>query len=134
MSEDAEIKTLGTLYGFIFEEKNLTDAILKVKLQEVKEPVYISNLKEAKFVLQDKEISFSDVKNINFNLTGNLNVVYKIDENIILSALINQPKKEFKNILARFPNINSGDLVIKPVWQTKIPKEKKSINIKINYP
>jgi hypothetical protein len=51
-----------------------------------------------------------------------------------MKKLLGQPKKNFNNILFQFDSIGQADLVIKPFWQNKIPKEENKINIKINYP
>jgi hypothetical protein len=57
-----------------------------------------------------------------------------VNENSVRQALLGKSKKEFTNVLSSFESINQANLSIKPIWQTKIPKESKKINIKVNYP
>jgi hypothetical protein len=131
---EAELSATGTLYGFLFNKKNLENYLLENKFGEKKDNYYISNLKDLVFEIKDENIQVDKVTEINFNLKGEINAPHKVNENSVRQALLGKSKKEFTNVLSSFESINQANLSIKPIWQTKIPKESKKINIKVNYP
>lgn len=125
----------GILYGFLFKETDLVNEIMNIKFPEEKDRnIYIKNLKDLKFILVDKDISFVDVKNIAFKLEGSVDIVSLIKADSLVQDLINTNKKDFKNILSSYKNIDSADLVIKPAWESDIPSKINSIKVEINYP
>ncbi len=133
-NNEAEVTASGTLYGFIFNKKNLENYILDNKFQDKKGNYYISNLKDLVFEIIDKNIVPSEASQISFNLKGQINAPYKINEQKVKEILAGKAKKEFSNIIATYENVENAELSIKPIWQNKIPKEIKKINLKVNYP
>lgn len=133
-TSEAEISATGVLYGFIFNKKNLENYILENKFGEKKDNYYVSNLKDLVFEIKDENIEAEKVTEINFNLKGEINTPHKVNENSVKQALLGKSKKEFTNTLSSFESINEANLSIKPIWQNKIPKETKKINLKVNYP
>ena len=125
----------GTLYGFLLEEKDLTKEIMKIKFpSEKSEDIYIKNIKDLSFVLTDRDVSFEEATSISFKLNGPVKIVSYINDQAIIKDLLGESKKDFKNILSKYKNIESADLVVKPIWESSIPKEKEDIIVKINYP
>lgn len=133
-TSEAEISATGTLYGFIFNKKNLENYILENKFGDKKDNYYISNLKDLVFEIIDKSIEAQKVSEIDFNLKGEIKAPHKVNENSVKQALLGKSKKEFTNVLSTFESVNEANLSIKPIWQSKIPKETKKINLKVNYP
>jgi len=125
----------GTLYGFLFKEIDLINEIMNLKFPTEKDRnIYIQNLKDLSFTLSEKDISFIDAKTITFKLVGPVEIISLVEENDILSDLAGKEKKDFKNILSTYSNVDSADLTIQPIWESDIPKKTKSIKVKINYP
>ncbi|MFZ3015966.1 MAG: hypothetical protein WA101_03175 [Minisyncoccia bacterium] len=126
----------GTLYGFLFNEKKLTKQIVETGVSNYDgSDVYISNLRSLKFNLANKDISlFKDMKEINFNLSGNAKIVWTVDTAKLTSNLLGKSKKDFNQILSEYPNITSADLVIKPAWKSSFPEKSKDIKVIVNYP
>lgn len=125
----------GTLYGFLFKETNLINEIMNIKFPAEKDRnIYIQNLEDLSFSLSDKELSFVDAKSITFKLVGPVSVVSLVEKNKILSDLKGKKKKDFNNILSAYKNIDSADLVIKPIWESDIPDKVDAIKVEINYP
>jgi len=126
----------GTFYGFLFDEKKLTAKIVTDNIDKYDgSEVLIPNIKDLSFVLANKEnIAFSDVKDINFNLTGSSKVVWKVDTEKLISDLLGKRKKDFNQVLSQYPNIDSAELVIKPAWKMSFPDKTKDIKIIVNYP
>jgi len=126
----------GTLYGFLFEEAKLTQAIVKENIDSYDgSDVYISNIRGLTFSLADKEnISFKDVTDINFTLSGSAKVVWKVDASKLIADLLDKRKGDFNQILAGYSNIASADSVLTPVWSMSFPDKSKDINVIVNYP
>lgn len=130
----ADIK--GTLYGFIFNEKNLTQKIAQDSIDKYDgSEVYIPNIRDLTFSLADKDnVSFADVKSIDFNLSGTPRIVWKVDEAKFTADLLNKKKTDFNQILAQYPSIDSAVLVLRPFWKITFPDKSSSIQIIVNYP
>lgn len=135
-SDQSSVVVKGTLYGFLFDEKKLTSKIVEANIDKYAgSEVYISKIRDLSFNFENKEnISFGDVKNINFTLTGNVKVVWKVDTTKLTEDLLGSSKEDFNNILSKYLNISSADLVLRPVWKSSLPTKKEKISILINYP
>ncbi len=129
------ISVKGTMYGFLFNEKNLTAKIAKDNIPDYDDSeVYIPNIRDLAFSLDTKDISYADVQNINFHLSGSAKVVWKFDSDKITSELLGKSKKDFDGILSQYPNIDSAQLTLSPFWITSFPSKSKDIKVIVNYP
>ena len=137
-SEDGSVTFTikGTLNGFLFNKDKLTKQIINFLIPDYDgSNVYISNLEDLTFTITNKEnILFSDIKSVNFNLYGVPRIIYKIDLIKLTSDLLSKNKKEFNQILLKYPNIESAELSIKPIWKSTFPEKIERIKIIINYP
>jgi len=138
VSEDGSITITvkGTLYGFIFDQNNLTKKIMVSLLpDETVKDLYISNIKDLVFSLSNKEsIIFSDVKDIDFNLSGMPQIVYKFDSGKLVSDLVSRSKSDFNQILLQYPNIDGATLSIKPIWKSSFPDKSEDVKVIVSYP
>ena len=125
-----------TFYGFLFNEQKLTKAVATKVIQNYdNSDLYISNIKDLNFNLINKEnISFQDVNNIDFNLSGKTNFVWKVDTEKLVEDLLGKKKKDFNGILTGYANIASAEMAIKPIWKMSFPDKTKDIKIIVNYP
>jgi hypothetical protein len=130
------LKLKGTLYGLLFNEEKLTKKIAENNIEKYDEnAVYLPNIRDLKFSLTNKDsASLADVKNISFNLSGNTKIVWKFDTDKLLADLLGKSKKDFNQILLQYPDIDSADLVVSPIWKNSIPSKTKNIKIIVNYP
>ena len=125
----------GTLYGFLFKVDDLTKQIVQENVENYDgSPVYISNLQNLTFAMADKSVSFPDVTNINFTLSGPMKAVWKVDTDQLISDLLGKRKGDFNQILSGYSDIDSADLTIKPVWGMSFPDKSKDIKVIVNYP
>ena len=131
------VKLKGTFYGILFEEKKLTEKIVKNNIKEYDDSVvYIPNIRDLFFALP-LEAGFSDfgnLKNISFSLSGPTKIVWKVDAGQLASDLLGKSKKNFNQILSQYPNINSASLSLRPIWARSFPDKIKNIKIIVNYP
>lgn len=129
-----EIK--GTLNGFIFNNDKLTKLIIQYLIPDYEgNDVYISNIKDLTISISKKdEVVASEATKIDFNIYGVPKLVYKIDAENLAVSLVNKNKKDFNQILLKYPNIDSANLSIKPIWRSSFPEKIKNIKVIINYP
>lgn len=125
----------GTLYGIIFNEQKLTQKIAKDNIENYDgSDIYIPNIKDLSFSLSNKEIiSFEDVQNINFNLSGSAKIVWGLDVDKFTAELLNKPKKDFNQVLSQYPNINSALVKLSPPWIRSLPGKTKDIKVTTDY-
>jgi len=126
----------GTLYGFLFEEKKLTQKIVEDSVPKYDgADVYVPNVRSLIFSLLNKEsVSFKDVTNISFSLSGTLEVVWKIDQDKITTDVLGKKKGDFSQIMSNYTNIDSADSAVKPFWRMSFPEKSKDIDVLVNYP
>jgi len=120
-----------TLYGFILDEKNLTQKIAESALSDYDgKPLSIPNISDLSLVLKNKDkISPADVTQLTFLISGNASLVWDVDRNKIAQALIGRKKNEFPNILSGFSNIDTAKVTIKPLWRNSFPEKAKDISV-----
>lgn len=129
------VKVRGTLYGFLFEEKELTQKIVKDTQKDYDGgEVYIPNLKDFVFTLSTPEASFKDIRNIDFKLEGKGEIVSRVDVDQIRSDTLGAKKKEFPKILAKYTSIDNASVVIRPFWKSSFPEKMKKIKVEVQYP
>ncbi len=135
LTEDGMVNVTlkGTLYGFLFNEKKLTKKIAENAITKYDgSDVHIPNIKDLVFTLVDKNISFADVKKIDFNLSGISKIVWNVDSANIIASLLGKSTKEFRTIMAEYENLDSANLKMSPPWKMSIPDKSKNIIIVIN--
>ena len=132
----ATLTLKGTLYGFIFNEQKLTQKIAQDKIDKYDgSDVYLPNIRDLAFSLSNKDnVSFADVKSIDFNLSGTTKIVWRLDEAKFISDLLGKSKTDFSQILLQYKNIDSADLSISPFWRNSLPDRTKDIKVIVNYP
>ena len=137
------LKIRGTLYGFLFDENKLTKKIAENNITQYDgSAVYLPNIQNLTFswpagqvsLFNENSVSLENIKNINFNLAGAAKIVWKFEADKLTADLLGQPKENFSQILLRYPNVSSADLVVSPFWKTSIPDEMESIKVIVNYP
>ncbi|MFA6520750.1 MAG: hypothetical protein WCT44_04075 [Candidatus Paceibacterota bacterium] len=126
----------GTLYGILFNEQKLTKKIVDSVVKDYDgNDVFISNIKDLSFTLVNEgNVAFADLKDINFNLSGPAKIVWKLDEDKFTTDLLGKSKDDFNSTVAQYPNIESANLTLKPRWKMSIPNETKNVKILVNYP
>ncbi|MFA6353894.1 MAG: hypothetical protein WCW93_03095 [Candidatus Paceibacterota bacterium] len=131
----ATLTLKGTLYGIMFSEQKLTQKIAKDNIENYdNSEVYIPNIKDLTFSLVDKaNISFDSVQNINFNLSGPAKIVWKLDINKFTTDLLDKPKKDFNQILSKYPSIDSALVKVSPPWIQSLPSKIKDIKVTVDY-
>jgi len=126
----------GTLYGLLLNEKKLTKTLAEDAMENYDgSEVYISNMKDLKFSLHNKEyVNFSEVKNIDFNLSGAAKFVSRFDEEKFIGDILGNSKDNFNAILSKYPGVHSADLSLRPIWKMSLPEKREDVELIVNYP
>ena len=126
----------GTLYGILFNEQKLTKKIAIDNIEKYDgSDVYISNIKDLVFSLPNKDgLSFNDLKNISFNLSGSAKIIWKLDVNKFTNDLLGKSKTDFNQVLSQYANIESASLTLNLPWKASIPSQNKDVKVIVNYP
>lgn len=132
----AEIKVSGSLEGFLFNEKKLTEKIAEVMVEDYDGgEVFIPGIDSLAFAIYDKDaLNFIDTKNLTFNLSGAPKLVWRVDENKLLGDLMGRSKKDISQILTNYTNIVTGSVSLKPFWRNSLPEKRGDIKLIIEYP
>jgi hypothetical protein len=126
----------GTLSGILFDEKKLTEKIVKDNIKSYDGgEVYIPHLKDLAFSLPSASVSnLSSLTQLGFTLSGPAQVVSKVDGDQLVADLVGKSKGSFNEILAEYPEVDSAESVISPFWKRSFPESRKKIKIVVNYP
>lgn len=135
-NSDLPLTIKGTLYGFLLTEKSLIQKIAEDNLAnyDSETRVDIPNIQDLKFSLTDPNISFNEVQNISFSLSGNAKIVWVFDDASFKKSLLGKSKKDFNQILSEYPNVESAELTLSPFWVRSLPSNLEDIKIIVNYP
>ena len=127
----------GTLHGVLFNEERLTGKIAQTKIENYDgSNVYIPNMKNLTFLLtspSDLNTS-SSIESVEFNLSGDASIVYKVDEHKLTEDLLGKSKKNLNQVLAQYKNIETVQTALSPFWKTTFPEQLSKIKIIVNYP
>lgn len=125
-----------TFSGILLDKQKLEKEIINESLgEDDKSDVYISNIEDLIFSSSDKQIiTLNDTKEITFKLVGTAKIVWKVDTEKLTENLLGRNEKDLGKILLQYPNIDSANSKIKPIWENSFPKKNKDIKIIVNYP
>ena len=128
------ISIKGTFYGILFNKNKLEKEIINESLDKNENvDVFVSNIEDLSVASFDKSlITLDEVKEMTFNLSGTAKIVWNIDKEKLVADLLGKSKNDFNQILTQYTNINSANLIIKPIWRSSIPNKSKSIKVIIN--
>ncbi|MDP9249300.1 MAG: hypothetical protein M3M85_02190, partial [bacterium] len=111
-TEELVVTLNGTLYGLLFREDALTRQIAVKKAgSSSDEDVFIPNFGALKFTLGNiGDVSLEAMNTISFNLSGSVDLVWKLDTEKFIGDLLGRPKKDFSSILSAYKNIDRAEL------------------------
>ena len=134
--KNAQVPVDGTLSAVIFKKSDLSKALInnllpKISDGEFKE-IQVLNLDNLKFNFVVKDLIVTkDLSSIDFTLTGNLNMVWNINKELIQSKLVGVSKDSVQSIFKQDPGIKNAVIKLFPPWSNNLPKEVHRIKIEI---
>jgi len=136
MSEKPEIDfpIKGEISALLLKEDSLKNSIIKNYKKDISdkeiEEINIPNIKELSFKFTNPNQSISkELEVINFNLTGDLSLIWNPNLLFLKSKLAGIEKKEAPNIFKDDPGIFSAKVKIFPPWKNYIPRDLSKIII-----
>jgi len=130
-----QVNLKGTFSGIIFNESELIKKIIKSGIPDYdNSDVYISNFQDLNFVLLDTKGNSSSPSSVDFNLSGKPKVVWRVDTDRLVAEVVGKSKKDFYQILAQYPNVESANVLLRPFWKRGFPGDKSDIKVTVNYP
>lgn len=129
--DSSQIIQRGKITAFVFRRDLLTKEIVKDLVSDFdKNPVFIQNLETLDFeLLSPREVGENPVSNISFSVKGRASVVWRINEEDIINALVGIKERSFETALRDFRNIEKAELSIKPFWKNALPEDRSKIKI-----
>lgn len=121
----------GEASGIIFDKSILTQTILtKVSPDLTDNAVKINNLETLVFSYATGTSFNPDVDNIaTFNLKGDANLVWVIDENKLKSDLLGLSKKNATAIISTYSTIKEAWVETRPFWNQTIPSNPEKVTL-----
>ena len=139
MSKDpgVSVSITTTSASVIFREQDLTKAIIKNALPDLKMPelaeVELGGVRNLVFNFTNKgQVISKDMQSISFNLTGSVNAVWNPDIISLNKNLVGVSNTLVKDILSHEPGIASSDIRLFPWFKSSLPKTASRIHINVN--
>ncbi|OGI69177.1 hypothetical protein A3A09_01650 [Candidatus Nomurabacteria bacterium RIFCSPLOWO2_01_FULL_42_20] len=128
---DLPITEKAALTVVLFNREKLTSKILELTDKEkTGADFYIADLNNLNFTIKSPaDLSLGEPKELVFSLSGRAKTVSKVDEDKLASDLLGIRKKEFRQVLANYPNIDQAEVTIKPFWRSTFPENLNKIKI-----
>lgn len=117
--------------AYFFDRDGVVRAVAKAALPEaVGASVGIPRLEDLVFEFTEPPLSDGvDAKAVRFTLRGNVQIVWKYDEEKLRLALAGRQKDELAEILSGFPAVERADFIIRPFWSRSFPKNPRKVSI-----
>jgi len=122
----------GKLYGVIFNKGELSNYIAKNTTASYDgSDVTVQELEDLKFSLSN-DSNFNPVEDekIDFSLSGEATIVWKIDGVELATLLAGKDKQDFLSIIGEYPNIQTFEAVIRPFWKKTFPENSEDITVR----
>ncbi len=133
---NATVKVNGTISSIILKEKDLSSAIIKKLLPDISlkefNGIQIEDLSKLSFSFSNPDQFISkDLKSITFNITGNNNLIWHQDVEMLKNSLVGVDKSTLLSIFKTDPGISSASVKVFPPWTKYLPSDPSKIHIVI---
>ncbi len=135
-STNATMATLtmrGTLYGFVFDEKQLGEYIaLQTVSNYERSPVVVYNPETLEVSLPQKETLIpTGLERVDVVLAGTPRLVWQFDVTTLVNDLLGKQKDFAESIFERYPAIQSAEVVVRPFWRSILPEDPNKIEVQV---
>ena len=130
-SSSAQLSLKGTLYGVIFNSKNLIEYIAKKQIQASQLMTYkIDGLDKLDFkIINSKDFSAKKGTALSFSLDGPINITGTISENDLKKKLLGVKLKDSEYIIMQNTSISGSSVLLTPFWMRSFPSSPEKIII-----
>ncbi|MFZ2523417.1 MAG: hypothetical protein WAW92_03465 [Minisyncoccia bacterium] len=123
------LKKKGVASAVIFNRSSITKSILAKVLPDADQSlISISNLDALSFDLKSDLSSISSGP-INFGISGDVELVWIINEDKLKNDLLGLSKTNAKTIMSAYPSIKEAWVLTRPFWNNKIPSNTEKVKI-----
>jgi len=119
--------------GLIFNENDFARFIAEntIALYDGVE-VELSKLDSLSLLIDSNDSRILEsAESVDFNLSGDTKIVWTFDQEALIADLRGQSKKDVDAILARYPSIETAEVVIRPFWKRSITDKESKIKLEI---
>jgi hypothetical protein len=134
---EADIEMEGTISVLLLKEKSLMDKIIETSLPDIKgeelKEINITNLKDLSFAFKNEgQVISKDIETIPFSLSGDVNVVWRPDQDDLKIKLAGLQKDSVLPVFRKDPGISSAIVKILPPWHRYLPDNINQIYITVD--
>ena len=126
----------GVLVLIVFDRALLTKSVAHALLPSyADEPITIKNLDTLHFTSKLPDATtLLNATQLNFNLSGNPEFEWMVDESAIKKILIGLPKSNFNAKMSDYKNIQRARANVVPFWSKNFPNKESSIKVVLEGP
>lgn len=131
VSGSSLFKAKGIATGFLMEKEGLSKSLVDDNAEKFEKiaNIYVANLEDLEFNLLSAD---SENKNINFKIKGNARFVRGVNSEQLIGDLISHKGGDYYKVFEKYPDVAKAEVIIKPSWWPKVPKNKSKINVIIS--
>lgn len=125
------LRKKGTASAVIFDKGALSRAIIaKVSPELSNELIKITNLEALQFSFPENTTFNPEASALaNFDLKGDVNLVWIFDENKLKTDLLGLSKKNARTVIETYGNIKEAWIETRPFWNQSIPKDPSKVTL-----
>lgn len=129
--ESNEVRVKMTMHGIMFDRESLAKFIAKETLPQYDESerVTLKDVSNLNFKPNSLEVTPWLTGVMPFELSGNANIEWIVDETALINDLVGLPKSSSNNVFATYKGIEKATVTIKPAWKSTFPEDKTKIKI-----
>lgn len=125
-----DITERGTLHAVIFDKKSLARFIAGKSLASFEgDAVDIPNMEKLEFRIIGKENVRPLDGTLQVAFSGDVNVVWTLDEEILKQNLVGVAKGDFQKAISGFPHIARAEASLRPFWKRNFPDDTDRIRV-----
>jgi len=125
------VRERGLINGFILKKDVLEKTIISRILND-QEKVAVAGWKNARFL--SDESAAEDLLVFDFDLEGEIKLIWTIDTEALKNDLAGQSKKSLETIFSKYSGIETAEAKIKPFWKSSFPQNAQKIKVEVISP
>jgi len=132
-TELLDITVRTSLRSVVFNKNSFEKYIILNYMNNVtQEDVYVTNLESLNISFVDRDLqttNLSQLENLLFNLNDTVNFVWNVNKDKLVFDLVGRRKRDFVDIIKKYPSISSASLKMSPFWRWKMPEVGEDIKV-----
>lgn len=122
----------GIVRGVIFPEQALASQIaFQTVGTYAGEPLTFEDVSGLTLAPAEGLIPTDGEPEFTFTLTGNSNLIWKVDETKVAGAVAGKNRQSAQVLLDGFPEVGQALLVLKPFWKSSFPEDPAKIDVEV---